>query len=57
MIHTRPVMIWVHPTFKKKLKVESAQNEVSIIEFTRKLAESKEEVPTLVKKKPFTFRL
>jgi hypothetical protein len=54
---SKPVIMWVDPLFKRKIKIESAQNDMSIVRFTKILAESKEEVPTLVKKKPFTFRL
>ena len=54
---TRPVVLWVHPDFKKKLKVESAEHELSIIEFTRRLAQCKEEVKEVERGKKFTFRL
>lgn len=38
----RPVFIFVHPEFKKKLKIQSAIEGVSMIKFTEKLARDAE---------------
>ena len=57
---SRPVVVWVHPDFKKKLKVESAEAEISIIEFTRKLAHESKECDgdgLGVKRGRFNFRI
>lgn len=54
---TKPVILWVHPNFKKKMKVEAANQEISVIKFTEMLSNDNDEVPRIVKKKPFTFRL
>lgn len=34
-------MIWVHPTFRKKIKIESSQNNMSIVDYTKHLANQK----------------
>jgi hypothetical protein len=44
--------IFVSPEFKKKLKVESSLNDMSIVEWTRQLArEDDEKIPRLVEPK------
>ena len=42
------VRIWVHPKFKKKLKKEAVEREMSIIELTERLAE---DVDSIIERK------
>lgn len=35
---THPVITWVHPDFKRKLKVEAADNNMTIIKYSEFLA-------------------
>lgn len=39
MSKDRPVLMWVAPKFKIKIKVESAKKDQSIFEYTKELAE------------------
>lgn len=43
MSKDHPVAMWVHPEFKKKIKVDSAMNDMSILDYTKKFAEQREE--------------
>lgn len=53
----KPVILWVHPDFKKKMKIESANNGCSMIELTKKIAESKETDEVIPKSgRRFSFR-
>ena len=55
------VMLWVHPDFKSRINVESAKNNESIIEYTKKLSKMKslieEDEENNFEKKRFSFRL
>lgn len=55
----RGVFVYVAPEFRSRLKVESAIQNCSMVELTRKLAKKNEEVldNDERRKKPFTFRL
>jgi len=46
-----PVTMWVHPNFRKKVKAESSMNEISIIRYTKELADSMNASESLFKKK------
>lgn len=47
--------LWAHPDFVKKIKIEAAENDMSIFDYTRKKAN--EEVEECNEKKPFRFKL
>lgn len=49
-------LMWVHPMFKKKLKRDAASNDMSIINFTRKLA-TPQPIPLKPKKKNDKFEI
>ena len=36
------VRIWVHPNFKKKLKVEAAQKDMGVLNYTQMLSSNQE---------------
>ena len=53
----KPVILWVHPDFKKKMKIESANNGCSMIELTKKLSENKDGDEVNIKSgRRFNFR-
>lgn len=41
---SRPVQLWVDPEFAKKLKIKSAQEDLSIIKLTERLARQSEDL-------------
>ena len=49
-------ILWVYPLYKKKIKLEAVQNDMTILEYTKKLAEQTEEDFNREKKK-FKFNL
>ena len=48
--------IWVHPAFKKKLKLQAASEDMSILQLTKKLAKDNETTEEKIRKK-FIFKL
>ena len=46
--------VWVHPNFKKKLKVMASTSDMSILELTKVLGESQNEKKH---KKDFAFKI
>jgi len=60
MIKRRPVLMWVDPSFKTSVKIQSAQQNKTVIEFTKALADSGNELMEenpIVNKKKFTFKI
>lgn len=47
--------MWVDPMYKKKIKLEALNNDMTILEYTRRLAEEGEE--DFKKNKKFKFTL
>lgn len=41
--------MWVDPAFKRKIKREAADNDKSIVDFTKKLAEDEHEFENFIK--------
>ena len=56
---TRPVQMWVDPSFAKKLKLKAVEEDMSVIKFTGRLAReeenSKESQPTIKRRFNFGF--
>jgi len=53
------VRLWVHPNFKKKLKKEAADKEISVVKLTEELADDSNKMLRKIKngKKAFSFRI
>lgn len=47
--------MWVDPMYKKKIRLEAIENDMTIIDYTKKLAEEEEE--HFKKNKKFKFTL
>ena len=53
---TKQQQVWVHPAFKKKLKLQATTEGVSMLQLTKKLAKDNEETKEIIRKK-FSFRI
>lgn len=53
------VRLWVHPNFKKKLKKEAADRDLTVVKLTEELAEDSKEMLDDIKKerKWFNFKV
>ncbi len=53
------VRVWVHPKFKRKLKREAADRDLTVVKLTEELAEDSKEMLDDIKKekKGFSFRI
>lgn len=57
MSKTKKTLMWVHPDFHKKLKVEAAKKGMSLLPFTRILANSEDEIIRAEKPPQGIFKL
>lgn len=48
--------IWVHPAFKKKLKKAAVEQEMSMLELTKRLAREEKKLKNELQKK-FSFKI
>jgi len=57
----RPVQMWVDSGFKKKLKKDAADKDISVLQLTKKLGQDGHELPKEIeskaKRKNFDFRI
>lgn len=56
----RPVQMWVDPCFKKKLKKDAADKDMSVLQLTKRLGQDGHELPREMDKrerKKFDFRI
>jgi len=52
----RPVQMWVHPSFKKRCKIDAEEQDKSLLEYTEELAK-RDKNERRNKKRLFDFRI